>query len=333
MAPTQLHFVTLDVFTNTRYEGNPLAVVELPPSVELSQEQKQDIAREFNLSETTFFHLQDDGADSLTWTVDIFMTTKELPFAGHPTIGTACHALSKAARSRGTKEGVIEGRFNIKAGPIFLRYDIGTNLARAAIPHDVHIHQRKWSQEELSSTQASLATAAQKGQISLREEYPIVSIVKGMAFVLIELESTDALGLVATTAKSTLIDGLDEGWNDTFVGTYFFTRLPDGPDGTKCVRTRMIEGALEDPATGSAASDLAAYLALVEGKPGKALRYAITQGVEMGRRSEIGIEVVLAKDGGISDLYLEGCAVPVMEGTLTVGRGASSGRDTVLARF
>lgn len=204
-----------------------------------------------------------------------------------------------------------------------MRYDIEKNLARAAIPHDVHVHQRRWSKEELCSIQIGLAKASETGRVILKNDYPIVSIVNGMAFVLIELASTEALGTVATTSGGISVKGLDDGWNDTFLGTYFFTRLPDKADGTKSLRTRFIEGTLEDPATGSAASDLAAYLALTEGEAGQAIRFAITQGVEMGRTSEIGVEIVLAKDGGIKDLFLEGSAASVMEGRIAVGRETS----------
>lgn len=80
----------------------------------------------------------------------------------------------------------------------------------------------------------------------------------------------------------------------------------------------MIEGPLEDPATGSAASDLVAYLSLNDGKAGETLKYELTQGVEMGRKSDIFIDVVMAQEGGIETLYLEGEAVQVMEGRLTV---------------
>lgn len=84
------------------------------------------------------------------------------------------------------------------------------------------------------------------------------------------------------------------------------------------MQTRMIEGSLEDPATGSAASALVAYFSLAEGKAGETLNFEITQGVEMGRRSEIFLDVVLSGDQTISKLYLEGGAVAVMEGKLTI---------------
>jgi PhzF family phenazine biosynthesis protein len=82
----KLEFAIVDVFTDKRYEGNPLAIVRVPASSNLTQEQKQNIAREFNLSETTFLH-EPTGNEFGVWTVDIFTIHEELPFAGHPTIG------------------------------------------------------------------------------------------------------------------------------------------------------------------------------------------------------------------------------------------------------
>lgn len=139
-----------------------------------------------------------------------------------------------------------------------------------------------------------------------------------MTFVLVELDSLEALAMVSLAGQSVEIDGLDPGWNDTFVGTYFYVRTGKSAEGATQLRTRMIEGPLEDPATGSAASDLVAYLSLQEGKAGETLTYELIQGVEMGRRSEIFIDVVMAKGGGIETVYLEGGAVQVIEGRLTV---------------
>ena len=135
----KLDFVTVDVFTSHPYEGNPLAIIRIPPGHTVSQEEKQTIAREFNLSESTFLHEKKGDAQDEAWTVDIFMTTHELPFAGHPTVGTACYVLGRAAQERGIQDGVIEGRFNLKAGPVGLRYDVAKKTAKAAIPHDVYV--------------------------------------------------------------------------------------------------------------------------------------------------------------------------------------------------
>jgi len=139
-----------------------------------------------------------------------------------------------------------------------------------------------------------------------------------MTFVLVELENEEALSMVSLAGRALAIDGLNEDWCKTFIGTYFFVRMGTSEDGVVRLRTRMISGSLEDPATGSAASDLAAYLSLTEGGSRETLKYEIVQGVEMGRRSEILIEVDLTQDRAISELYLEGGAVEVMEGRLTI---------------
>lgn len=88
--------------------------------------------------------------------------------------------------------------------------------------------------------------------------------------------------------------------------------------GKKVIRTRMVLGGLEDPATGSAASGLAAYLALTEGRASQEYKYSLVQGVEMGRRSDIGVGVALDSDGKIEKVELVGTAVQVSEGKMTV---------------
>lgn len=135
----ELDFVTLDVFTSKPYQGNPLAIVRIPSSRTLTQEQKQAIAREFNLSETTFLHENAEGEANLAWTVDIFMTSRELPFAGHPTVGTACYVLGRTAQAQGLDHGVIEAAFSLKSGPVRLQYDVAKKTAKASIPHDVYV--------------------------------------------------------------------------------------------------------------------------------------------------------------------------------------------------
>jgi hypothetical protein len=106
------------------------------------------------------------------------------------------------------------------------------------------IHAQTWSRDELFKFQPRLAEACDKGELNLKDEYPIVSIVKGMTFVLIELESLEALRRVTMSGSSlsSIGMGLDEGWSRTFVGTYFFVRTGGGPDGEQRLRTRMIEG-------------------------------------------------------------------------------------------
>nr|POE48015.1 putative isomerase [Quercus suber] len=236
----QLSFVTLDVFTNDRFAGNPLAVVEIPQDVELSTEQMQLMAREFNLSETVFLHQGSTAADGRPeWRMRIFMTDAELPFAGHPTVGTAYRALAHLGDD-------VAGTLLCPAGRI-------------------------------------------------------------------ELPDLATLALVQTSGLKPRA-ALDPGWDVGFVGSYFYV-VTAHADGRVQLRTRMIEGTLEDPATGSAACALSAFLAL--GYRQRTLRFQITQGVEMGRRSEIGVEVTLAEGlDAIEQIRLSGSAQKVMEGTI-----------------
>jgi PhzF family phenazine biosynthesis protein len=103
-------FTTLDVFTTTRYVGNPLAVIRVPASLrdQLTEEQKQTIAREFNLSEVTFLH--EPTKDSDTVEFDIFTPLARMSFAGHPTIGTATYVAQHASEYAGiTKLRTVAG--------------------------------------------------------------------------------------------------------------------------------------------------------------------------------------------------------------------------------
>ncbi|KAK9371473.1 uncharacterized protein V1513DRAFT_45265 [Lipomyces chichibuensis] len=310
--PTTLNYVTLDVFTSTPFAGNPLAIVQVPRGVSLTQVQKQIIAREFNYSETVFLHehghthLDDEDP---SWTMDIFTTTDELPFAGHPTIGTACYAMSAF--------GAVRGKLNLKAGLVNVSYDLGTRRARAAIPQNVHIHNATVAAEQLLAMQPSLDVRRDltaSGFLDLPRS-PVVSIVPGMTFVLVQLPSLHSLATIGVSSGDVQVT-LDPAWSPSFVSIYFYVLQPEAADGTHNIRTRMMANGFEDPATGSAASALAAFLALKRHRGGDRLRFLITQGVEMGRQSEIGIDVDTCPDGTIQQITLAGTAIKVMNGRI-----------------
>ncbi|KAK9321003.1 hypothetical protein V1517DRAFT_327789 [Lipomyces orientalis] len=327
MAQTsRLPFVTLDVFTKDRYAGNPLAVVRVPQSHALSQEQKQIIAREFNYSETVILHDEEsEYAPGASRTIDIFMTDAELPFAGHPTIGTAC-LLGAAGIGKVNDESQIEGTIVTKAGPIPFRYDSITQAAYVEVPHNVRIHKRY----------LSLAEMAKVGFAKLLCENivgpsPFVSIVKGMTFALIQLPSNEILSTV-TTGQPDLGDDLDRPWHSesSFLGIYFFVNHGIRANGTVSLSTRMVVGSLEDPATGSAALALSAYLAMqmlqdhstsdMTGADEQwTSRFEIEQGFDMGRASRIETEVWLNRTTKeVQKIALGGSAVKVMEGHLSI---------------
>ena len=302
-----LNYTTYDVFTTKRFAGNPLAVVEVPSGVTLTQSQKQTIAVEFNYSETTFLHqCSTPNAEIPEWQLDIFTVKTELPFAGHPTIGTACHALSQAKAEK--------GRFKVKAGIIELGFEKGE--ARASIPHNTHIHSS-------SDLTASAMLAWQKG---LQQFYPsstaeaeslplaVVSPVKGMNFAVVKLRNLQELSAVSLPGTE-LNFSLDAEWSIGPCFSKFYVEMPDQGDGVRRLRTRMIEGSFEDPATGSACCGLAAYLVLKENVQDERVKFEILQAVEIGRPSEIGVEVVV-KGGEIVEIVLSGKSVKVMQGQI-----------------
>lgn len=242
-----LRYITLDVFTTSRYAGNPLALVLVPPGQDVSIEHMQRAAREFNYSETVFLYELGDadvriGAE---WRMRIFTVDAELSFAGHPTIGTASYVL--ALLSRGTS-AEISARLRCNAGVIDIsRKD---NDIWASIPHDFHIHDTaKISRQHVLEAQPDLSDT------SIRA-VDVVSPVKGMTFMVTELASLEALAAVAISGKRPSLE-LDAGWNKGFVGTAYYVKTAENT-----YRTRMIEKIFEDPATGSMSCGLATLLAI-----------------------------------------------------------------------
>lgn len=331
-----LNYTTLDVFTTTRYAGNPLAVVKVPAGLSLTQDQKQAVAKEFNYSETVFLHQGTNDAASKaasnadhsvsTWRIDIFTILSEIPLAGHPVIGTACSVLGEqASLDDAAGELLRKGAFITKAGPIRLSYDVQQQSAEALLPHDVHVHQQVYPFSELQKLQPSLS-----GAEHMRGGSPVVSIVKGMTFVLVDTTDLPTLGSVSPTMSYSIDAVRDADWNVGLIGLYFFSivgidakgaSLETSLEATVDVRTRMVESTIgEDPATGSAACTFASWLALRDRPPYSTTYYNITQGVEMGRKSEIGVRVVLGSGTGsdktISEVWLTGQAIPVMSGQI-----------------
>jgi PhzF family phenazine biosynthesis protein len=302
MAPSKLSFITLDVFTSTPYEGNPLAIVKLPDGTVLTQNQKQSIAKEFNLSETVFLHEQTDAdRQNQSAKIDIFTTTAEIPFAGHPTVGSANYLL----RLIQDKDSNSITSLNLKAGKFAIEKTPTDDRVTISIAHNVHIHSSPFKDRPFGKE-------------------PVVSIVKGMTFILASLPDLEALskqsrGHLESDECYAVYDRLDEGWQEGLVASAFYVDLGVSDQGARRLRTRM-HAWREDPATGSAMSALTSYLSLQNGKAGK-YRYEVVQGVEMGRESHIFVEVAVkdGKDGfEIEEVLLSGNAVQVMEGTLNV---------------
>ncbi|KAI0486149.1 hypothetical protein F4859DRAFT_357329 [Xylaria cf. heliscus] len=315
-----LPFATLDVFTSKQLEGNPLAVVRVPASLRdrLTQELKQKITKEFNLSETVFLHDDTSKSGPEAREVDIFTIDRELPFAGHPTIGTAVFVRHHLEGGSGVRT------LRIKAGPIGIEPSASPSMPRgirAQIPHNVRLHA-KTLRDVISPTTEGLHPNPVIREAEL--DAPAFSVVKGMTFVLVRLASLDLLAQVKALWLDfdTLADRLlDEGWSEGLASRYYYVDVEadedgDAQEGVRYLRTRMVEPGFEDPATGSAATCLSSYLTLTREKKGT--KFQVTQGVEMGRRSNISVETTLGEGGKLEQVYLGGTAVVVMQGTLKV---------------
>ncbi len=295
-------YVTADVFTAHAYQGNPLAVVLDAEGLDTAQMQR--IAREFNYTETSFV-LAPREAGHTAW-VRIFTPDREVPFAGHPNVGTA----------------VVLAREMIAAGrpaPARFEFEEAAGLVRIELQYD---ERGQLLGAELAApqplTRGSQATAEavaralrlQPGDIELSEHAPQVVSV-GLPFLVVQLADRDALRRAAPDAAGYAALGLRDEARSIYA--YTTDTGSDTAQGPTDIQARMFTGRMtEDPATGSATGAATALRAALQG--GGVLRLRVGQGVDMGRAS-----LLLAYAEGRPDgvwAGVAGQAVVVMEGTL-----------------
>jgi trans-2,3-dihydro-3-hydroxyanthranilate isomerase len=300
----KLNFVTVDVFTGTQFAGNPLGVVLNAEG--LSGGQMQAIAAEFNLAETTFVLPPKD--QSHTAEVRIFTPRYEMPFAGHPNVGTA-FALARAGTSYGRavrNDGVV---FEEKAGlvPIsFLKDGAVVTGARLASPQLLSLGA------EVSVELIAEACSLSVDDIETRNHPPRIASC-GAPFILAELKGRERLA--AAIARSDIFTRDISKLPVTSL--FIYTQVAEsGLD----IRARMFaphHGIPEDPATGSANVALIGLLAHLRPEPDLRISKTIAQGVEMGRPSILQAEAE-KKQRTVTATYIGGRCVPVMSGTIEI---------------
>lgn len=295
-------FYTCDVFTDTRFGGNQLAV--FPRAEGLADEQMQQIAREFNLAETAFVFPPEAGH---TRKVRIFTPACEVPFAGHPNIGTA--AMLAAYGELGAVGQSHAVTFEEQAGlvPISIERRPGARF---------HCELRAPERLSLGATVPATAVAAAasltEADIVTTTHQPQAASV-GLAFLLAELRDRSALERARPD-----VAGLERLASVEFGQPYLhlYAHAGDGFD----LRTRQFSSSdprLEDPATGSANAALAGLLAHYDRSESAEFRWRIAQGVEMGRPSVL--EARAAKQGGrVVNVWIGGEVVGVTEGFLEI---------------
>lgn len=290
-------FETWDVFTRTRFEGNPLAVVTGAEG--LSDAEMQTLAGEFNLAETVFVFAPENSAH--TARLRIFTPFYEMPFAGHPTVGASI-AIATARKLTGALA------LELKAGlfPVRLEMDGAAPFAEFENPNAPAERGRAPSAAALEA-----ALGLPEDSVDAGAHRPRI-IGAGVNFVYFRAPLKDVRG-----AK---VDGA--GWEKLalagVVGVLLYADGGDAPDATYHVRMFAPDaGVPEDPATGSAAAALPGQIALSERLADGPHRWIVEQGVEMGRASRIEVSFEAA-GGAARRVRIGGNAVKVSSGQLVV---------------
>jgi trans-2,3-dihydro-3-hydroxyanthranilate isomerase len=287
-------FYTLDVFTTTRFEGNPLAV--FTDGDGLSDNAMQAIAREMNLSETVF--VQKPTEDRALARLRIFTTREELKLAGHPVIGT-WFLLAELGVVPAREGGVLVLQ-QTGAGvlPVEIRFKDGR-------PQRVTMTQKEAQFKPLKINKAALAKALGLSLKDFDSSLEPTCVSTGVFNLMVPLKSRAALSKIEMNMLELrkLI-----GKNATMA--YCFAL---GGNGKAFTRGMLPWESYEDAATGSAAGSLGAYL-VKNGELGTGHTLSILQGVEMGRPSQIDVEVT--QSGKKLIPRVSGAAVRVFEGTI-----------------
>ncbi|MBB3658090.1 trans-2,3-dihydro-3-hydroxyanthranilate isomerase [Rhizobium sp. BK650] len=299
-----LSYITVDVFTSTRFEGNPLAV--MADARGLSDATMQEIAAEFGYSEVTFV-LPPEKPEN-TARVRIFTPTMEVPFAGHPNVGTA-YVLGQQNEIFGRAIGDTL-RFEEKAGLVEValqRSEDRVTSATIRAPQSLEIGE--------TIPEAVIAGCVSIDPAAIRKSThaPVFASV-GLNFAVAELESLEALA-----AASPSLNGFQAAAKTATCNHDFSLFLYVRPAATPWnIRARMfapLDNVIEDPATGSASAALSAYLVSLLPETDVSQHVTIEQGVEMGRRSIIELDVV-KKVGIVTDVRISGSCVPIMKGEI-----------------
>ena len=286
-------FYTCDVFTDRMFSGNPLAVVT--DASGLDEPTMQSIAREFNFSETTFVTPPNDPRH--TARVRIFTPSRELPFAGHPTVGTA---FVLASLGNHASELVLEE--NVGPVPVRIERDNGRvvccTFTSARVP------------EQLEAVPPSRAALAEMLQLSVDQIAAPAEVWScGVPYLVVHVASSDAL----MRAQLDLTR-----WRTTLRAAITQEVYPIAQLDASTWQVRMFApgaGVAEDPATGSAAAALAGWLVRNGAIQSDTHRWTILQGEAIGRPSRIELEADVSH-GAVQAVRVGGASVMVSDGVL-----------------
>jgi trans-2,3-dihydro-3-hydroxyanthranilate isomerase len=286
-------FTQFDVFTSRALEGNPLAVFH--DGTGLSDAEMQRIAREMNLSETTYILPRDEATErDLGVRVRIFTVEEELPFAGHPTLGTAFYL-------RGNS-GAGEVRLDLNVGTIAVKFEdqpgqpaFGEMTQKD--PEFAAIHDR-----------SAVSDATGIPFDDLDPDLPIQTVSTGVPFTMLPIRNLEAIRRLQINQR-----GAAEYLERTG-GKFFFCVTRETVDSSACLHARMLFYNGEDPATGSASGCAAGWMVLHSvARPDE--RVLIEQGIEMLRPSRIFVRASRRNDR-VVNVRVGGNVVEVLRGKL-----------------
>jgi len=301
-----LDYFVVDAFTTEPLGGNPLAVVM--NTCALTTERMQAIAREFNLSETTFVERRPAEIERIEGVrVRIFTPREELPFAGHPTLGTAAVLKSNAPET-------IQGdtvTLALEVGPVPVRFEV-SNADVAGLFGEMTQRDPEFGAELDPTIVARLAGLSAD---DLDPAMPPQVVSTGTAFAVVVLRTQAALERLKVNQDEATAWLRERGarWFYVLAPALDEKSLDEKLDGVK-FRARMQFYGGEDPATGSAAGCAIAYL-VSRGAVASALRVHVRQGVEMGRPSDLFLSA-RKKFTKVTDVRVAGSTVLVAKGQL-----------------
>ena len=293
--------IQLDVFTKTPLTGNPLAI--FTDGRGLSDQQMQALAREMNLSETTFVLPRESQVEAQEGKrVRIFTVEEELPFAGHPTLGTALYLHSTAA------SGADEIVLDLNVGKIGVRFSTDSNHRSNRVAGDVFGEMRQ-RDPEFGPTLPPDKVASVLGSEEIAAEWPSQIVSTGLPFAIVPIRDSKTLA----NLKPDLVKAgaLLEG-----TGARFCYFISPERQGRLEVRARMFFYGGEDPATGSAAGCAVSWM-VRHGAAKSDEQILIYQGVEARRPSEIFVRATREGEK-VTNVRVGGYAAEVLRGTVSL---------------
>jgi len=298
-------FVQLDVFTQTPLAGNPLAI--FTDARGLNDAEMQALAREMNLSETTFILPRDAATEAREGKkVRIFTVEAELPFAGHPTLGTALYLYASESKKP------AEITLDLKAGKIPVRFTANSgNTGGERVDGQVFGEMRQRDPEfETPLSRDDVARVIGIAVDEIPSEWPIQPVSTGLTFTIVPFRNRQTL----SDLKFSYIQA-SEFLKKTGANFFYFL-CPERREGQLKARARMFFYGGEDPATGSAAGCAASWM-VQHGVANSDEQVLIRQGIECRRPSEMHVRATRERER-VTNVRVGGYAVEILRGTVVL---------------